>query len=198
MATPLAVGQEPSKLSWPAHTFGVKSTTHFLTITEAFLHHAHKQPQAMAATDLSQPDYPVHVTYRELLQHSTRLASRLRQLGVLPGTRVPLVVKRGVDMLVGIMAILLCGAQYVPLDGGVVPDSTLQLVIEQSGGNQCTVLVTKQTRHRFNSCRVANVVCIDILEAEEHSSGESDPSVQNLATPDHGCYVIYTSGKVTS
>ena len=66
------------------------------------------------------------LSYHELASRVQSLATQLQELGVGPGTRIPLVVKRGMEMVVGIWAVLSCGAQYVPLDGGVVPESTIR------------------------------------------------------------------------
>lgn len=181
----------------PSYMFGIRTQPRFLTVTDAFLHQASTRPDAIAARDLSsKTEQPLEITYGDLSRRSARLAQRLRQLGVVPGARVPLVVKRGIDMLVGIMSILTCGAQYVPLDGGVVPDSTLRFITEQAGGSACTVLAIKSTRHRVGACAVANVVCIDEMEDqpdEDLYSRSSSP--ENLAEPNGGCYIIYTSGE---
>ncbi|CRK42975.1 hypothetical protein BN1723_016106, partial [Verticillium longisporum] len=172
-------------------THGPRAAPRFTTVTQAFFHHARVQPDVVAARDLSaQPER--QITYRDLAQRSARLTHRLRQLGVGPGDRVPLVVKRGVDMLVGIMSILTCGAQYVPLDGGVVPDSTLRFVLEQTGGR--TVLVLRSTQHRLAGSGVSNVIAIDGDDVPEADDYEKSTTPQDLATSDSGCYVIYTSG----
>lgn len=170
--------------------FGPRETPRFPTVTDAFYHHASKHASGLAATDLTTSKT---ITYGVLAQRSAALAQRLQNLGVVPGSRVPLVVKRGIDMLVGIMSILTCGAQYVPLDGGVVPDSTLRFVIAQAGGESCTVLTLGSTRHRVDEKAVANVVCID-EDDQSHIPNCTLPPA-NLATPDAGCYVIYTSGQ---
>lgn len=173
----------------PSYMFGSRKTPRFPTVTDAFYHHASTTPNAIAAIDMATSKA---ITYSALAQRSANLAQRLQLLGVVPGARVPLVVKRGIDMLVGIMSILTCGAQYVPLDGGVVPDSTLRFVIEQAGGDACTVLTLGSTRHRVNESTVANVVCIDGDDQRHIPSCTLPPA--NLASPDSGCYVIYTSG----
>ncbi|CRK17808.1 hypothetical protein BN1723_017577, partial [Verticillium longisporum] len=95
-------------------------------------------------------------------------------------------------MLVGIISILTCGAQYVPLDGGVVPDSTLRFVLEQTGGR--TVLVLRSTQHRLAGSGVSNVIAIDGDDVPEADDYEKSTTPQDLATSDSGCYVIYTSG----
>lgn len=175
--------------------FGPRAQPAFDTVTAAFYYQAETHPDVVAARDLSaRPSR--EITYRNLVRRSARLAHKLRQFGVVPGDRVPLVVKRGIDMLVGIVAILTCGAQYVPLDGGVVPDSTLRFVLEQAGGN--TVLALRSTRHRLLDSAVRHVLAIDESDdAEEQDLYEQHTTPQNLATPDSGCYVIYTSGKLS-
>lgn len=192
----MAASQNPLGLAAPGYMFGIRTQPRFLTVTDAFLHHVSTRPDAIAARDLSSKSEPsLDITYGDLAKRSARLAQRLRQFGVVPGSRVPLVVKRGIDMLVGIMSILTCGAQYVPLDGGVVPDSTLRFVTEQAGGRSCTVLTLKSTRHRVDACGAAHVVCIDeVDDAQEDLYAQNSPS-ENLAQPDGGCYVIYTSGE---
>jgi non-ribosomal peptide synthetase component F len=173
-------------------TRGTSSRPSFSTITEAFYHHASSQPTAVAARDLS-VEPPAEISYVELAQRSVRLARRLQNLGVVPGDRVPLVVKRGVGMLVGIVSILSCGAQYVPLDGSVVADETLQFVLKQTGGR--TALALKSTAHRILDAGVNNVVVIDDMdEVEQDATSLED--FKPLSNPDDGCYEIYTSGIV--
>ncbi|ROT35186.1 non-ribosomal peptide synthetase [Sodiomyces alkalinus F11] len=171
--------------------FGPQAHPKFDTVTAAFFHQATAHPDVVAARDLSARP-PREITYSDLARRSARLSHRLRQLGVVPGDRVPLVVKRGIDMLVGIVAILTCGAQYVPLDGGVVPDSSLRFALEQAGGH--TVLALRSTRHRLLDTGVRNVLAIDEPEGVEQDLPEMHTTPQNLATPDNGCYIIYTSG----
>ncbi|KAJ0301778.1 hypothetical protein Brms1b_012331 [Colletotrichum noveboracense] len=172
-------------------TQGPRITANYPTVTAAFYHHAETQPDVTAGRDLSAPQIR-EITYGELARRANQLSRKLTKLGVRPGDRVPLVVKRGIDMLVGIVAILSCGAQYVPLDGGVVPDSTLRFVLEQAGGKH--VLCLNSTKHRFETL---GVPCETLVIDEER---EKDPEhaqilpYQDLAETHHGCYVIYTSG----
>ncbi|EXL45430.1 hypothetical protein FOCG_12816 [Fusarium oxysporum f. sp. radicis-lycopersici 26381] len=168
-------------------TRGTCSRPSFSTVTEAFFHYATTQPSATAARDLS-AEPAVEISYGELAERSIRLAQRLRSLGVMPGHRVPLVVKRGVGMLVGILSILSCGAQYVPLDGGVVADETLRFVLQQTGGR--IALSSKATAHRISNTDVTNVVIIE----DEDINKQSVEGFAPVSKPEDGCYVIYTSG----
>lgn len=96
-------------------------------------------------------------------------------------------------MVVGIWAILSCGAQYIPLDGGVVPDLTIRHVVEQSGGH--AVVCLKSTEHRVRElCPDALPIIVEdnmVINHEDPRKGK----VVDLSYPQGGCYVIYTSGK---
>ncbi|EAQ93747.1 hypothetical protein CHGG_01982 [Chaetomium globosum CBS 148.51] len=170
----------------------------FPTVTAAIRHATRNYPASVAAIDLSQADNRREMLYMDLEIRGQQLARRLHTAGVGPENRVPLVVKRSIEMLVGIYAILLCGAQYVPLDGGVVTQAALETVISQSGGG--LVVCTKSTQKRLqktdsDTVRGCRLMCIeDAVETEDE--GKLDPI--DLATPQSGCYVIYTSGSWNS
>lgn len=179
---------------FPSYMYGPRTTVPFSTVTEAFFHFVSNHPQAIALRDLSAQDV-TETTYIHLFHQSYQLAQKLRDLGVTRGSRVPLLVKRGTDMIVGILAILLCGAQYVPLDGGVVPESTLRYVIEQAGAKSCTVVTIQSVEHRLKNLDVAQAVVIDVERKGYETSPAKIPTYKDLAKPEDGCYVIYTSGK---
>ncbi|KAM5377404.1 hypothetical protein ACJZ2D_004943 [Fusarium nematophilum] len=163
----------------------------FPTVTSAFYHHARTCPDAIAVRDLSGSACPKELTYQELAGRAQHLAAQLIAQGVVPGSRVPLVVKRGLDMVVGIWAVLSCGAQYVPLDGGVVPDETIRQVMEQAAGG--VVLCLASTRHHITTRHPAQtVVVIDEIDMTSYNLDVSNTHV-DLSTADGGCYVIYTS-----
>ncbi|KAJ4250659.1 hypothetical protein NW762_011918 [Fusarium torreyae] len=159
----------------------------FPTATAAFYHHARTCPDATALRDLT--GSPKELTYGQLARRAQELTAHLIAQGVCPGSRVPLVAKRGLDMIVGIWAILSCGAQYVPLDGGVVPDETIRRVLEQSKSG--VVLCMASTKHRIISQHPGQTVVV--IDETEAISLKEDVHV-DLSTPDTGCYVIYTSG----
>jgi non-ribosomal peptide synthetase component F len=62
------------------------------------------------------------LTYRELNERSNQLAHYLREKGVKENTLVPICIRRSVEMIVGILAVLKCGAAYVPIDPAYPPD----------------------------------------------------------------------------
>ncbi|KAF7562593.1 hypothetical protein G7046_g1545 [Stylonectria norvegica] len=166
----------------------------FSTVTAAFYHCANQFPDSIAVRDLS--GVPRELTYRALAERVQLLAGHLRQQGVTPGQKVPLIVKRGLEMVVGIWAILSCGAQYIPLDGGVIPDETISHVLDQAGGS--VLLCLASTKHRLDALRPTQKIIVidDEAASVDHTAGASRglDEFTDLATPEGGCYVIYTSG----
>lgn len=182
----------------PAYDFtnGPHIPPRFPTITSAILHHIRTIPHNIAARDNSSPGpVPREITYAELGLRSGYLAMRLRSCGVMPGNKVPLVVKRGIDMLVGIVAILRCGAQYVPLDGGVVPRATLQRVVEQCGGRVVVCLGVTVGRIAEVEMDDLKVVLVDEETADKGVESAELTDEDSSTVTESGCYVIYTSGK---
>lgn len=172
--------------------FGPKATCLFPTLTAAFYDIVSSFPDIMAIQDMSGAT-PREFTYSQLAARSQALAAKLRKMGVRPHDRVPLVVKRSAEMVVGIWAILSCGAQYVPLDGGVVPDSTIQHVFSQSGGN--VVVCLNSTAHRIHKlCPNATPIVIEDAHSALNNTSIPVENWINFATADAGCYIIYTSG----
>lgn len=164
----------------------------FPTITQAFYYHAKTQPGEIAARDLSTSPAR-EITYASLAHRAIKLSRHLRSVGVSPGDKVPLVVKRGIEMLVGALAILTCGAQYVPMDGGVVPDSTLRVVLETTAAK--AVLCLNSTKHRLLGVQASCEVLV-IEEANGYTVEPQDlPVYDDLAESHHGCYIIFTSGE---
>lgn len=161
----------------------------FPTVTAAFYHHVLTCPDAVALRDLS--GSPQDWTYSQLARQVQTLALLLRSHGVGSGQRVPLVVKRGVDMVVGIWAILSCGAQYVPLDGSVVPDKTIRRVLEEARSSM--VLCLSSTKHRITALYPEK--CVVVIDETPSAQDPNEDSHLDLSTPDDGCYVIYTSGQ---
>ncbi|KJZ72362.1 hypothetical protein HIM_08288 [Hirsutella minnesotensis 3608] len=186
----VVAAQRMSNFSFIEFSFGETAACPFPTLTAAFYHQVLLHPRSIAVRDLSN-GAPRDWTYHELAKHAQALAARLQGMGIRQGQRVPLIVKRGVEMLIGIWAILSCGAQYVPLDGGVVPDSTIEQVVEQCGGHLIVGLsITEhRTRDTFPNSRL--VLIDDFMKAEANHPTEK---WIDLATPESGCYVIYTSG----
>ncbi|KAL4805389.1 hypothetical protein BDV18DRAFT_140810 [Aspergillus unguis] len=176
--------------------FGIGEKSHipFQTVHEAFIHHATANPSTTALLDLSTGS-PREVTYGELLRQSQFIAHQLRLNGLRPSDRVLLLVKRSAEMVAGILGILTAGAQYIPMDGSVVPDNTLQHAISQSGVTLAVCM--RPFSQRLSSCATLSsfIVLEDLLQTQVYAAFGLDPNL-TLCDGDanSGCYVIYTSG----
>ncbi|EUB87249.1 non-ribosomal peptide synthetase [Pseudomonas sp. GM30] len=140
------------------------------------------RPQALAAVDQGQ-----NLTYAELNQRANALAHHLLDLGVRPDDRVAIVARRGLDTLVGLLAILKAGAAYVPLDPAH-PAERLSYLLEDSA--PIAVLTQRALREHLPALSVPVIE----LDQPSWSAGRVDaPKVPGL-TPANLAYVIYTSG----
>src|SRR5207244_6677873 len=70
------------------------------------------------------------LSYRELNERANRVAWRLIQSGVTPGTPVGIAIERSLEMMVGLLAILKAGAAYVPLDPSGPKDRTALMLTD--------------------------------------------------------------------
>ncbi|MFC7519139.1 AMP-binding protein, partial [Herbaspirillum sp. GCM10030257] len=79
----------------------------------------------------------IELTYAELDMRANQLADHLHQHGVGPGSHVALLLERSRELVVAELAILKCGAAYVPLDQNapasrqafMIADSHAQVVL---------------------------------------------------------------------
>jgi acyl-CoA synthetase (AMP-forming)/AMP-acid ligase II len=174
--------------------FGAKSAVPSPTVHHAFIHYATRSPEDIALLDL-RSDQRRKVTYGELLRQAQFIATQLNQNEVKPGSRVLLLVKRSPEMVAGILGILMAGAQYVPMDGCVVPDETLQ-----HAAGQCNITVAlclRQFESRLRDMNLVPSVLVleDILSCDRYINPELGPNeIISEGDGDSGCYVIYTSG----
>ncbi|MGS1054645.1 non-ribosomal peptide synthase/polyketide synthase [Burkholderia glumae] len=131
------------------------------------------------------------LSYRELNRQANRLAHHLRELGVRPADRVAICVERGVEMIVGVLAVWKAGAAYVPLDPAY-PPARLAYMLEDSA--PAALLVQAATAGRLAPQGVRRIR-LDRPEAWREAAA-SDPQPAEPAGPDASplAYVIYTSG----
>lgn len=162
--------------------FGATQKAPFTCVHHAFEHYARRQSDTVAVVHCDSS-----ITYADLDRKANGLANRLRNMGVHPGSRVCLLVQRSVHMVVGILGILKAGAAYVPLDGSMVTQSTLEYVIHDS--QSILVLALQEFLPR-----VAHFPAVCLEETiKELSPGECSKP-EDLSSPDDGVYIIYTSG----
>ncbi|WP_419178841.1 amino acid adenylation domain-containing protein [Pseudomonas brassicacearum] len=125
--------------------------------------------------------------YRELNGLANRLAHYLLKQGVQPDSRVAICVERGIDMVVGLLAILKAGGGYVPLDPAY-PQERIAYMLEDSA--PAAILVQGATRRLLGE---TTVPVIDLDRGVWQDESAPNPQVPGL-TSSHLAYVIYTSG----
>ncbi|WP_420883239.1 non-ribosomal peptide synthetase, partial [Xenorhabdus indica] len=132
------------------------------------------------------------LSYAELNRQANQLAHALIAAGVQPDDRVAICVERGVDMIVGLFAILKAGAGYVPLDPEY-PTERLAYILSDC---EPKLLLTQ---HHLQSRLTTNVPvwvmddddCLDYVA--QQSDHNPEPQQRGLE-PHHLAYIIYTSG----
>jgi amino acid adenylation domain-containing protein len=125
------------------------------------------------------------LSYRELNERANGLAARLLQEGLQPGSVVGVCVIRSPELVITLLAILKCGAAYLPFDAGW-PDERLRRIFDSAG---CGYLVTDQVSalaRRFERYRL-----IGVSRGEECRS-RANPDVRVPA--DAIAYLNFTSG----
>ncbi len=127
------------------------------------------------------------LSYGELNERANRLAHYLRKQGVEPDSRVAICVERGIDMVVGLLAILKAGGGYVPLDPAY-PLDRIAYMLEDSA--PAAVLVQDVT---VGLLRDASMAVINLDSGLWQDESVSNPEISGL-TSSHLAYVIYTSG----
>jgi len=130
----------------------------------------------------------IQLTYAELGGAATKLAHRLRELGVKPESMVGVYMNRSAEMVIALLAILKAGGAYVPLDPSFPPDR-IEYMIEDA---QISLILSQEVLQSSIPSKDAQILYVDLLWDEiDHlptQLSESATTSANLA------YVIYTSG----
>ncbi|KAI8634877.1 acetyl-CoA synthetase-like protein [Xylariaceae sp. FL1651] len=133
------------------------------------------------------------ISYQELDRRANILSNQLIGRGLRPSGRVCIVVSRSIEFLVGIIAVLKAGAQYVPLDGGIVADTALDHIFSDTGAQFVLCLNKFRAKVQPHASKVeAEIVELDGHDQRRLSGNEVRPNVS--VDPSSGSYLIYTSG----
>ncbi|WP_350935577.1 amino acid adenylation domain-containing protein [Micromonospora mangrovi] len=95
-------------------------------VHEAFQEQARLTPDAIAVTFGDR-----RLSYAELNRRANALARRLVAAGVRPQSTVGVLMRRGADLIVASLAVLKCGAAYVPV-GTTLPPARVRMVMADS------------------------------------------------------------------
>ncbi|MCF1650616.1 AMP-binding protein, partial [Streptomyces indiaensis] len=132
----------------------------------------------------------VSVSFAELDVRANRLAHYLRAQGVGAESVVGLCLPRGVETLVGMLAVWKAGATYLPVDVGQ-PAERVAFVLRDSSA--VLTLTTEEILDDLPAGRHRLVAIDDTLTAMQLATyPETAPGVEIL--PAQAAYVVYTSG----
>jgi amino acid adenylation domain-containing protein len=127
------------------------------------------------------------LTYRELVERSSRLAAYLSGVGVRQDCCVGVFADPSIDLMVSVWGILSAGGAYLPLSPEY-PEERLRYIIEDSQSQ--VVVVQTHLAERVRRLAPAGTRIVTVDEAVTQAPA---PSLEGLK-PEGLAYVIYTSG----
>ncbi|RMT82600.1 Amino acid adenylation, partial [Pseudomonas viridiflava] len=153
-----------------------------LSVPAVFEAHALRQPGATAAVHADR-----QLSYADLNNRANGLAHLLRAQGIQPGDRVAIELERSFELLISQLAVLKCGAVYVPLDVNA-PAERQRFMLQDS---QARLLLSVSTRSALDGITRLEV---DRLTLDGEINKSSAPMAQPILDGGAAAYVMYTSG----
>ena len=125
------------------------------------------------------------LTYKELNERANMLARKMISAGIQSKDIIGIMLNRSPEMIIGLIAILKCGATYLPIDPEY-PQDRITYMLENSETK--LVLANSQTqKHILEKC---NTINIDSEEKETYSKENINLKLDANTL----AYLIYTSG----
>jgi amino acid adenylation domain-containing protein len=167
-----------------------------------FIDAARRWPQNTAVVDPERGS----ITYADLARLTDRLRDRLAALGVRPGDRVGIYIRKSIDAVAAIYGILKCGAAYVPVDPGAPPARNAYIL--QNCAVRAIVVesrfLPKLLGEWDSAAEKPAVLSIDeasagaalgkTLDQAEVDRGAAPPVDTTRSMPSDLAYILYTSG----
>ncbi|WP_186082844.1 amino acid adenylation domain-containing protein [Burkholderia gladioli] len=142
------------------------------------------------------PDAPALVDGARSLDYGTldaranRLAHHLAAAGVAAGERVAILLDRSIELILAELAILKCGAVYVPLDRNAPAER--QAFMLADCGARCLLSLSG---HAAPDLAALQRIDIDMVLAGADAQAQPDaPPLAASAGGDQAAYIMYTSG----
>lgn len=128
-----------------------------------------------------------HLTYHQLNQKANQLARRLRKLGIRPESMIALVMKRSLEMIIGIFAVLKAGGAYLPIDPNY-PQKRIDYMLKDSQTE--LVLTQKKVIEEGGLKSKSRLICLDDSQIYQGRS----TNLERVGLARNLVYLIYTSG----
>lgn len=150
------------------------------SIVERIVSIAARQRSAIALQDEQQT-----LTYAELIQAVARTRCLMRSAGLRRGDTVGLLFGRECGYVVSLLAALMDGVRFCPLDEEL-PEGRLAALIEHAGMD---AVIASKSRERLPKLPCARVLRLSTLDHVPDDGSTLDPHVEA-----EDAYLIYTSG----
>ncbi|ORV60810.1 non-ribosomal peptide synthetase [Mycobacterium europaeum] len=132
------------------------------------------------------------IDYPALHRRSDNLAALLATRGVRPGTLVGLSTRRGLDLVVALVAIMKAGGGYFPIDPGYPGARKLFMLGDV---RPPVVVATADAADSIPEAAGVNVISLDDPRVRDAmQNGEADHRALPLPHPDDPMYLVFTSG----
>ena len=151
------------------------------TLHELFAEQAEKFPNSIAIEFEEK-----QVTYGELAKMTNQIANYLWSQGLRPGQIVAVSLDRTPELIASLLAVLQCGASYVPIDTSY-PNARLDLIIEDS---DAAFYIGLNPKSNFPN----NVISLSIENILTAIENLPTKPINHKVTTESPAYIIYTSG----
>jgi amino acid adenylation domain-containing protein len=129
-------------------------------------------------------------TYSDLNCRAKGLASKLRNIGVIRGSTVAILLERSLDLLAGLLAVLQTGAAYVPIS----VDTPDQLMVNSLMDAAPSAILTQSSVVPRIESVPSPLVLVDDNQREGPGTVSSAVQREEDRDPEDSAYLIYTSG----
>ncbi|MFI7119340.1 amino acid adenylation domain-containing protein [Amycolatopsis sp. NPDC049868] len=171
----LGVTSEPARASVVERWNATGEATSGTTVPELFRRRAGESPDAVAVVDGDRT-----LSYAELDRESDGLAGYLAARGVRRGDRVGVVMERGADLLVALLAVWKAGAAQVPVNVDYPAERIERMLADSGAALAICVAASRDT--------VPEGIEPVVMGATEHAAPSVTVGAHDTA------YVMYTSG----